>query len=148
MTQWYFSHKGEVTGPLALAESNQFIAENPDTYAWHPGFAQWVPVSQIDEFEHPMSPPPPPGAIPAKLLAQFSEKEQELYQSLGKLDDSLTTLEAAIAALDQDINNSKADTQSLNQEVNATLRSINEQYEALQKRVAGLAGKQSPRDNT
>ncbi len=142
MKQWYFSHDGEVRGPLALAESNQFIAENPDSYAWHPSFNQWVPVTEVDEFDLQIAPPPPPGAVPRELVEQLYAKESELYLSIEKIEENLVSLEATMIKVGEDINNSKTDTQSLNQEVNDVLRSINDQYEALQKRVAGLVGKQ------
>lgn len=143
MKEWYFSHNGEVSGPLGLAESNLFIANNPNSYAWHPSFAQWMPVSHIDEFDIAITPPPPPKAIPEELIAHFIAKEQELNKSLGRIEDTLRSIDNSRADLERDINDTKGVTQTLNQEVNTTLRSINEQYEALQKKLAGFKPKQS-----
>ncbi|WP_372873135.1 GYF domain-containing protein [Shewanella sp.] len=143
MKEWYFSHNGEVSGPLGLAESKLFIASNPDCYAWHSSLAQWMPAYHIDEFELDLPPPPPPKAIPKALIAHFVQREQQLNQSLRRVEDTLKTIENSRADLESQIMETKGVTQTLNQEVNTTLRSINEQYEALQKKLAGLKTKQS-----
>ncbi|MCL2918912.1 MULTISPECIES: DUF4339 domain-containing protein [Shewanella] len=142
MKEWYLSHQGEISGPFGLTEANLFIAAHPDSYAWEPSFAQWVPVSHIDEFELKLTPPPPPKAVPQALIERVFAKEQGLKQSLEPIAASLTSLQQSLSALGADIKGSKTVTQSLNQEVNQTLRTINEQYEALQKKLAGFAVRQ------
>jgi uncharacterized protein YukE len=142
MKEWYFSNNGEVSGPLGLAESNQFIATNPNAYAWHPSYAQWIPVCHVDEFDIDIAPPPPPQAIPQKLIERFIAKEQELNTALGRIDSTLKSIASSLGDLDRNTNKTKTVTQNLNQEVKTTLQSINEQYEALQKTLAGFATKQ------
>lgn len=140
MKEWYFSKDGEISGPLGLAESNKFIAKNPDLYAWHPSYAQWIPVSSVDEFDIVVSPPKPPIEIPKELIESFSVKEQELSTTLGRIDNTLKATTGSLAELGRDINNYKSITQNLNEEVKSTIRSINEQYAALQKNLAGFKG--------
>ena len=138
MKEWYFSNNGEVSGPLGLAESNQFIAKNPDTYAWHPSYAQWMPVSHVDEFDIVVSPPPPPAEIPQELIKGYSAKEQELKNALGRIDSTFKTITTSLSDMDRDTNKHKATTQKLNEEVKTTIRSINEQYAALQRALANV----------
>lgn len=141
MKEWYFSHNGEVSGPLGLADSNKFIEKNPDTYAWHPSYAQWIPVSHVDEFDIVITPPPPPQAIPKKLIERFIAKEQELNTALSRIETTIKSLGTSLADFDRHTNKTKTVTQNLNQEVKTTIRSVNEQYEALQRTLAGVATK-------
>lgn len=141
MKEWYFSHNGEVSGPLGLADSNKFIEKKPDAYAWHPSYAQWIPVSHVDEFDIVIAPPPPPQAIPKKLIERFIAKEQELNTALSRIETTIKSLGASLADFDRDTNKTKTVTQNLNQEVKTTIRSVNEQYEALQRTLAGVATK-------
>ncbi|MCL1141973.1 DUF4339 domain-containing protein [Shewanella gaetbuli] len=141
MKEWYFSNNGEVSGPLGLAESNKFIEKNPNSYAWHPSYAQWIPVSHVDEFDIVITPPTPPQAIPQKLVERFIAKEQELNSALTRIQTTLNTISGSLADFDKDTNKTKTITQNLNQEVKTTIRSVNEQYEALQRTLAGVATK-------
>jgi len=64
MSQWYLSYQGDQQGPLDLAEAQARAAQNPDGFAWRPGFAEWLPISQLDELTRAapaasMAPPPP-----------------------------------------------------------------------------------------
>lgn len=139
MKEWFFSNNGEVTGPFGLAESNQFIADHPNAYAWHPSYAQWMPVCYVDEFDPVITPPPPPQAIPQELVESFIAKEQELNAALARIEITLGTIGVSLAECDRQTNKTKLVTQNLNQEVKTTIRSVNEQYEALQKTLAGFA---------
>ncbi|UJF22925.1 DUF4339 domain-containing protein [Shewanella sp. OMA3-2] len=141
MKEWYFSHNGEVSGPLGLTDSNKFIEKKPDSYAWHPSYAQWIPVSHVDEFDIVITPPPPPQAIPKKLIERFIAKEQELNTALSRIETTIKSLGTSLADFDRDTNKTKTVTQNLNQEVKTTIRSVNEQYEALQRTLAGVATK-------
>lgn len=62
MTQWYLSHQGNQTGPFDLAQAIRLAQKDPDGYAWRDGFAEWLPISQIDELSGPAPgvPSPPP----------------------------------------------------------------------------------------
>lgn len=49
MSQWHFSYDGNQMGPM---DQNQAIAQaqqNPNGFAWRPGFTEWMPISQIAE---------------------------------------------------------------------------------------------------
>lgn len=139
MKEWYFSNNGEVSGPLGLADANKFIEKNPNSYAWHQSYAQWIPVSHVDEFDIVISPPPPPQAIPQKLIERYLAKEQELNDELGRIGSTLKSIADSLDGLDKDTNKTKTVTQNLNQEVKTTIRSVNEQYEALQRKLSGVA---------
>jgi hypothetical protein len=139
MKEWYFSNNGEVSGPLGLTESNKFIEQNPNSYAWHPSYAQWIPVSHVEEFSISVTPPPPPQEIPKKLIERFIAKEQELNTALNRIESTFKTIGNSLSDLDRDTNKTKTVTQNLNQEVKTTIRSVNEQYEALQRKLAGAA---------
>ncbi|QSX41369.1 DUF4339 domain-containing protein [Shewanella cyperi] len=138
MKEWYFSNNGEISGPLGLTASNRFIAKHPDAYAWHPSYAQWIPVCQVEEFDIKFTPPPPPIAIPAQLIERFIAKEQELNSALGRIESRLNAITVSLADFDRDTNKTKTVTQKLNQEVKTTIQSINEHYEALQRTLAGV----------
>ncbi|WP_394131962.1 DUF4339 domain-containing protein [Shewanella maritima] len=139
MKEWYFSNNGEISGPLGLEESNKFIKEHPESYAWHQSYAQWVPISDVEEFEVAITPPPPPIEIPQELIERYLAKEQDLNSALNRIEGTLQTITGSLADLDRDTNRCKTTTQNLNEQVKTTLRSVNEQYAALQKNLAGVS---------
>lgn len=65
MTQWFLSYDGNQMGPMDTDEAIAQARKNPNGFAWREGFAQWLPISQIDELEPgkrtPAAPPPPVG---------------------------------------------------------------------------------------
>jgi hypothetical protein len=136
--EWFFSNDGDISGPLGLEESNKFIAKHPDVYAWHPSYAQWMPVGAVEEFDVAVPVPKPPGNLPKELIEGFIQKERELSTTLGRIDNTLKVTSASLSELDTDIENYKQTTQKLNEEVRTTIRSIEEQYAALQKNLAGF----------
>ncbi len=63
MSAWYLSYNGEQVGPLTVTEAMAQAQANPNGYAWRDGFAEWMPIAQIDELQpQPMvaRPAPPP----------------------------------------------------------------------------------------
>ena len=72
-------------------------------------------------------------------IERFIAKEQELNTELSRIETTLKAITSAFADFDRDTNKTKTVTQNLNQEVKATIRSVNEQYEALQRKLAGVA---------
>ena len=62
MTQWYLSYDGNQMGPMETRQAIQQVQRNPGGYAWREGFASWVPMSQVPEFQvsvaSAMNPPP------------------------------------------------------------------------------------------
>ena len=62
MSQWYLSYDGSQEGPYDLAQARERGRMNPNGFAWREGYAQWLPISQIDELSSApsfMAPPPP-----------------------------------------------------------------------------------------
>ncbi|MDJ0784718.1 MAG: TIGR00266 family protein [Desulfosarcinaceae bacterium] len=62
MTQWYLSYDGNQTGPFDQAQAAAQAQQNPNGYAWRDGYAEWLPISQIEELAHMGGgvPAPPP----------------------------------------------------------------------------------------
>ncbi|WP_394129085.1 GYF domain-containing protein [Shewanella maritima] len=136
MQEWYFSKDGELLGPLTLTESIAFVQKYPNTYAWQPNYTHWLPVSDIAAFKMALSPPPPPHDVPQDLIDSLSAKETALNTSLSRIESALQTIDASLDDLDRDTTRSKDKTQHLNEQVAATIKSISEQYKALQKTLA------------
>jgi uncharacterized protein (TIGR00266 family) len=64
MTQWYLSYDGNQTGPFDQAQAAAQAHQNPNGFAWRDGYAEWLPISQIDELSSAGGgmPTPPPAA--------------------------------------------------------------------------------------
>lgn len=136
MMKWYFSKDGEISGPLGLEESNKFIAKNKDLYAWHPSYAQWMPVDCIEDFDTPISIPKPPQEVPQELFEEFIAEEREMINTMSRIESTLANTMTSLSELDIESYVNK--TKSLNEEVKTTLRNIEQQFEALQKNIAGV----------
>jgi uncharacterized protein (TIGR00266 family) len=64
MSQWYLSYDGNQTGPLDHAQAVEQTRKNPNGYAWREGFAEWLPISQVNELSRTSAPSPgPPPAV-------------------------------------------------------------------------------------
>ncbi len=64
MPQWYLSYEGKQQGPLDHAQAVAQARKNPEGFAWREGFAEWLPITGIDELDPgrvPAQAPPPPG---------------------------------------------------------------------------------------
>lgn len=64
MSQWYLSYSGTQEGPMDLSEAQSRASADSNGFAWRPGFAEWLPISQIGELTRTtpaasMAPPPP-----------------------------------------------------------------------------------------
>lgn len=72
MQQWYFSYSGNQIGPLNHMEAVNQARKNPDGHCWRQGFADWLPIQQVDELFAPerqsTSMPPPPTANTADAI--------------------------------------------------------------------------------
>lgn len=62
MTQWYLSYDGNQTGPFDQAQASAQAQKNPNGHAWREGYAEWLPIAQIDELTASAvgAPAPPP----------------------------------------------------------------------------------------
>ena len=138
MKKWFFSDNGEVSGPLGLKESNEFIANNPDVYAWHPSYTHWVPVSCIDEFEVVVSPPPPPIEIPKGLIEDLIDEEKDLISTLDRVDKTIKITADSLYEIDAEVEGQRETTHNLTEEVKVVVKAIEEQYASLQKNLANV----------
>jgi predicted Zn finger-like uncharacterized protein len=65
--EWYVSADGEQAGPYALADAQQWIAQQPagaELHCWSEGFDDWLPVDKVSHFRGlrkraPAAAPPP-----------------------------------------------------------------------------------------
>ncbi|WP_057831682.1 DUF4339 domain-containing protein [Colwellia sp. TT2012] len=138
MKKWFFSDNGEVTGPLGLKESNEFISKNPDLYAWHPSYTHWVPVSCINEFETSVTPPPPPISIPNDLIDDLIGEEKELITTLDRIDKTIKITADSLYEIDTELDNYGTIAHNLTEEVRVVVKTIEEQYAVLQKNLANV----------
>ncbi len=68
MSQWYLSYNGDQEGPMAQDEAIRRVRERPNGFCWRSGYAEWLPISQVDEL-NPVSAdqvPAPPPSSPGK----------------------------------------------------------------------------------
>lgn len=138
MKKWYFSNNGEMTGPLGLNESNEFIAKNPNVYAWHPSYTHWVPVSCIPELNVVTSPPPPPIEIPQSLIEGLIDEEKELISTLDRVDKTIKTTADSLYEIDAEVDNHTQIAHNLTEEVKVVVKSIEAQYASLQQNLANV----------
>ena len=61
---WFLAYNGQQIGPLDDAQARAQAQSNPHGLAWRDGFAQWLPIQQVQELAPAMPPPgvmqPPP----------------------------------------------------------------------------------------
>jgi len=64
MAQWYLSYDGNQIGPFDKEQAIAHAQKNPNGHVWREGFAEWLPISQIDELISSARevPGPPPSA--------------------------------------------------------------------------------------
>jgi len=64
MAQWYLSYDGNQIGPFDKEQAIVHAQKNPNGHVWREGFAEWLPISQIDELISSARevPGPPPSA--------------------------------------------------------------------------------------
>ena len=132
MKKWFFSHNGDVTGPLTEAEAIAFLQDQPNCYGWHSAFSQWLPVSHISEFSGFVSPPELPAQIPTELINEFTSKRRELTEKLVEMDESIKYSKTYLYELEQEINIYKRLTSKLSDEVRSNINNIESRYEGYQ----------------
>jgi len=64
MSQWYLSYDSNQIGPFDKEQAIAHAQKNPNGYVWREGFAEWLPISQLDELKSSARevPGPPPSA--------------------------------------------------------------------------------------
>lgn len=63
MSQWYLNYGGKQEGPMDRSEAAAKAKADPEGFAWRPGLAEWLPISQVNELnvgQRPEVIPPPP----------------------------------------------------------------------------------------
>ncbi len=62
MSTWYLTYNGEQSGPFSLEQAIEKTNSNSNGHAWRDGFAEWLPIAQVGEFQQQLStqnaPPP------------------------------------------------------------------------------------------
>jgi len=105
MTQWYLSYDGNQTGPFDQAQAVAQAQKNPNGYAWRDGYAEWLPLSQIDELSHAGGgmPVPPPVARTGKAdEIDFKIKGAEMQFVEVELDPGESAVAEAGAMMYKD----------------------------------------------
>lgn len=136
MKKWFFSKNGEVLGPFAVDEANDYVLANSDSYAWHPSYSHWMPVTCINEFENSILAPKPPSIIPKELVDEFIGEERKLLSRLKELDKHLMKTDNSLLNLDNEIKAFQDITQNCTAEVRTTLQSIEQQFANLSKNLS------------
>lgn len=78
MSQWYLSYDGNQTGPFDQAQAAAQVRKNSNGYAWRDGYAEWLPIEQINELAPKVqSVPEPPAA------AQTSTSDEIEFKIFG-----------------------------------------------------------------
>jgi len=94
---WYLSYQGQQTGPLDTAAARARAAENPNGHAWRDGFAEWLPISQVNELMGP-APAVPSAPPPMAAGAQADEVDFEIFgQEMQFVEVELDPGESAVA---------------------------------------------------
>ncbi|MBW2095973.1 MAG: TIGR00266 family protein [Deltaproteobacteria bacterium] len=78
MVQWYLSYDGKQIGPMDQAQAVAKATRNPNGFAWREGFAEWLPISQVEELASSGASAPVP---PTRAGRRADEIE---YKILGK----------------------------------------------------------------
>lgn len=138
MKKWLFSKNGKTLGPLNLNDAKEFVTANPDSFAWHPSYSNWMPVSCLNEFVTVLPTPKPPQSIPAELIEEFVGKERHLVEKLTILDDEVNNTTDALSELEQEIENFKKVTQNCTAQVQDTLREMEQKFASLSSGLTGL----------
>jgi uncharacterized protein (TIGR00266 family) len=105
MTQWYLSYDGNQTGPFDQAQATAQAMKNPNGYAWRDGFAEWLPIAQIDELAPAGGgmPAPPPAARAGRAdEIDFKIKDTEMQFVEVELDPGESAVAEAGAMMYKD----------------------------------------------
>jgi len=137
MKKWLFSNNGEMTEALTFDEAQVYVNKHRDTnlYVWNLSFTHWLPLHEVEDFNVDINIPTPPVAIPTDLLEEYKNKEEALFETLARVDNTLGNTRAAISEIGHDIETYCGYTEELNSEVKETIAKVHEQYSALQNSI-------------
>ena len=75
MSQWYLSYGGDPLGPFDHAQAVAHVRKNPNGHAWRDGFAEWLPINQIDDLApQTQAVPEPPSATQTGISDEIDFK--------------------------------------------------------------------------
>lgn len=77
MSQWYISYGSDPIGPFDLSQAIAQARKDPSGHAWRDGFAQWLPISQIDELSSTVP------AIPAPSFSRGGAADEIDFKIMG-----------------------------------------------------------------
>lgn len=140
MKKWIFSDKGKITGPLGLADSQEFIKNNSSSYAWNPSLSHWMPASHIKELELVLEIPLPPPTLdlPQELMDKFSPEKRKFIDQLDKFNEDINLTQNQLNEFNADTQHYKQLTTNLNKEISEVINNIEQQYAALEKSLASV----------
>ena len=105
MSQWYLSNGGDPVGPVSHAEALSWCQGNSGAHCWRPGFAEWLPVSQVAELRRngqSSMPTPPPLTTQAAHDIDFEVFGTEMQFVEVELDPGETAVAEAGAMMYKD----------------------------------------------
>ena len=104
MSQWYLSYDGNQIGPFDKEQAIAHAQKNPNGHVWREGFAEWLPISQIDELSSSARevPGPPPSARSAADEIDFKIMGSEMQFVEVELDPGESAVAEAGAMMYKD----------------------------------------------
>jgi len=63
MAEWFLSYGGKQEGPYTTEQAAERVAKDPSGFAWRQGYAEWLPMSAVDELRSAFAAPPPPPSL-------------------------------------------------------------------------------------
>lgn len=104
MAQWYLSYDGNQVGPFDKEQAIAHAQKNPKGHVWREGFAEWLPISQIDELSSsaPEVPGPPPSARSSADEIDFKIMGSEMQFVEVELDPGESAVAEAGAMMYKD----------------------------------------------
>ncbi|WP_434927132.1 DUF4339 domain-containing protein [Shewanella sp. HL-SH2] len=128
MNTWFFSKKGDVTGPLTTTEAIAFVKNDANCYGWNPHFTQWKPVGMITEFDEYVSAITPPAQVPQSLVDDFITKKNKLELDIVSMDDNIKFTKTYLYELEQEINIYKRLTNNLSDDMKGNITPYAQNY--------------------
>ena len=104
MSQWYLSYEGNQIGPIDKEQVIAHAQKNPNGHVWREGFAEWLPISQLDDLSSSPReiPGPPPSARSAADEIDFKIMGSEMQFVEVELDPGESAVAEAGAMMYKD----------------------------------------------
>jgi uncharacterized protein (TIGR00266 family) len=106
MQQWFFSYSGDQIGPMSQMDAIKQAVERPEGFCWRQGFAEWMPIHQIDELMAPhrqdINVPPTPMAAQSADEVDFKLYGEDMQYVEIELDPGESAVAEAGAMMYKD----------------------------------------------